>query len=445
MNKKRVIFVSNGGPDRLVGGVVSLIKPLAKRFKATWISASNGAMNQVAQQDEEVTIKKVALSLEIYQSYYDGFCNEGLWTLCHHQTAEPVFKNKDFNSYVIANHLFSEEVVRCASDVTDPIIFINDYQLALLPKLIRSALPCAKILFYWHIPWPLYSRLKVCPWNSELINGMLGANNIGFQTNQDRSNFISSIPEGLRGGSVTNLGVYPASIEWPVLKNLQQPSVTGNQISIAQKYQLQKNDYIFLSVDRVDCAKGIIERLNAIKKILELNLSLVKKIKFIQIYIQTRPSILKYRQYEEQITELIAKINNEYGSKDWQPIISEQNVLTKKQLTFLYRSVNCLWVSSLADGQNLICKEFIAARDDEDGALMLSMHTGAAKDLPSAVIYDPLSEKDAIQAFNQILSMGSYERKKRMISLRQSVKNYDVHLWMDEQLSSLHQEARLVF
>jgi trehalose 6-phosphate synthase len=441
VNKQRVIFVSNGGPDRLVGGVVSLIKPLAKRFKAIWISASNGAMNQDVYEDKEVTVKKVALPSGVYRSYYDGFCNEGLWTLCHHQTEEPLFTSKDFDSYVVANHLFAQEVVRCASDLAEPIIFINDYQLALLPKLIRSALPRAKILFYWHIPWPLYSRLKVCPWNSELINGILGADNIGFQTNQDRSNFISSIPEDLRSGSVANLGVYPASIEWPVLKNLQQLSVTGNQSEITQKYQLQKTDYIFLSVDRVDYAKGIIERLNVIKKILELNPSIVKKIKFIQIYIQTRPSILKYKQYEEQITELIAKINNEYGSKDWQPIISEQSALTKKQLTFLYRSANCLWVSSLADGQNLICKEFIAARDDEDGALMLSMHAGAAKDLPSAVIYDPLSEKDAIQAFNQILSMGSYERKKRMISLRRSVKNYDVHLWMDEQLSSLYQEA----
>jgi trehalose 6-phosphate synthase len=421
-----------------VGGVVSLIKPLAKRFKATWISASNGGINQDAYEDKEVTVKKVVLPSEVYRSYYDGFCNEGLWTLCHHQTAEPLFNKQDFNSYVIANHLFAEEVVRCARDFAEPIIFINDYQLALLPKLIRSALPRAKILFYWHIPWPLFSRLKICPWNSELINGILDADNIGFQTNQDRSNFISAIPEGPRSSSVANLGVYPASIEWPVLKNLQQLSVTSNQTIITQKFKLQKNDYIFLSIDRVDYAKGIVERLNAIKKILELNPSLLKKIKFIQIYIQTRSSILKYRQYEEQITELITKINNEYGSKDWQPIISEQSALTKKQLTFLYRTVNCLWVSSLADGQNLICKEFIAARDDEDGALMLSMHTGAAKDLPTAVIYDPMSEKDAIRAFNQILSMGSYERKKRMISLRRSVKNYDVHLWVDEQLSSLH-------
>ena len=433
-----MIFVSNGGPDRLVGGVVSLIKPLAKRFKATWISASNGGINQDAYEDKEVTVKKVVLPSEVYRSYYDGFCNEGLWTLCHHQTAEPLFNKQDFNSYVIANHLFAEEVVRCARDLAEPIIFINDYQLALLPKLIRSVLPRAKILFYWHIPWPLFSRLKICPWNSELINGILDADNIGFQTNHDRSNFISAIPEGPRSSSVANLGVYPASIEWPVLKNLQQLSVTSNQNIITQKFKLQKNDYIFLSIDRVDYAKGIVERLNAIKKILELNPSLLKKIKFIQIYIQTRSSILKYRQYEEQITELITKINNEYGSKDWQPIISEQSALTKKQLTFLYRTVNCLWVSSLADGQNLICKEFIAARDDEDGALMLSMHTGAAKDLPTAVIYDPMSEKDAIRAFNQILSMGSYERKKRMIFLRRSVKNYDVHLWIDEQLSSLH-------
>ena len=433
-----MIFVSNGGPDRLVGGVVSLIKPLAKRFKATWISASNGGINQDTYEDKEVTVKKVVLPSEVYRSYYDGFCNEGLWTLCHHQTAEPLFNKQDFNSYVIANHLFAEEVVRCARDLAEPIIFINDYQLALLPKLIRSVLPRAKILFYWHIPWPLFSRLKICPWNSELINGILDADNIGFQTNQDRSNFISAIPEGPRSSGVANLGVYPASIEWPVLKNLQQLSVTSNQNIITQKFKLQKNDYIFLSIDRVDYAKGIVERLNAIKKILELNPSLLKKIKFIQIYIQTRSSILKYRQYEEQITELITKINNEYGSKDWQPIISEQSALTKKQLTFLYRTVNCLWVSSLADGQNLICKEFIAARDDEDGALMLSMHTGAAKDLPTAVIYDPMSEKDAIRAFNQILSMGSYERKKRMIFLRRSVKNYDVHLWIDEQLSSLH-------
>ena len=120
-----MIFVSNGGPDRLVGGVVSLIKPLAKRFKAIWISASNGAMNQDAYEDKDITVKKVALPSEVYRSYYDGFCNEGLWTLCHHQTAEPLFNNQDFNSYVIANHLFAEEVVRCASDLAEPIIFIN--------------------------------------------------------------------------------------------------------------------------------------------------------------------------------------------------------------------------------------------------------------------------------------------------------------------------------
>nr|WP_255538059.1 trehalose-6-phosphate synthase [Polynucleobacter nymphae] len=445
VNQKTVIFVSNSGPDRLVGGVVSLIKPLAKRFKATWISASNGITNQPTHEDEGVVLRKVSISPQAYKSYYDDFCNGGLWTLCHDQNVEPLFREGDFNSYVAVNQLFASEVIRCAEDIAEPIIFINDYQLALLPKLLRSALPHAKILFYWHIPWPAYGRLTACPWRTELINGILGADNAGFQTNQDRDHFISAMPEGLDIEGATNLGVYPASIEWPALKNSQPGSMAESRAAIAKQYQLQASNYVYLSVDRVDCSKGIIERLHAIEKILNLNPALIKNIQFIQVYVQTRPLVLKSREYESQITELIARINHQYGSNDWQPIISERHTLTKEKLTYLYRSVNCLWVSSLADGQNLICKEFIASRDDDDGVLILSKHAGAAKELCDAVIYDPLNENDAIDAFNQTISMSDAERKNRMISLRQHVRSYDVHLWMDQQLLDLREEAPLAF
>ena len=445
VNQKTVIFVSNSGPDRIVGGVVSLITPLAKRFKAIWISASNDITHQVTDEDEGVVLKKVSISPQVYKSYYDDFCNGGLWALCHHQNSEPLFRASDFNAYGEINQLFATEVIRCAENLAEPIIFINDYQLALLPKLLRSALPHAKILFFWHIPWPEHDRLKACPWRTELIDGILGADNVGFQTNQDRDHFISAMPGGLDIEGATNLGVYPASIEWPVLQNSQQVSIAQSRSAIAKQYQLQASNYVYLSVDRVDCSKGIIERLHVIKKILNLNPALIKNIQFIQVYVQTRSSILKSREYETQITGLIARINDEYGSGDWQPIISERQALTKHQLSLLYRSVNCLWVASLADGQNLICKEFIASRDDEDGVVMLSKHAGAAKELSDAVIYDPLNESDAICAFNQAISMSDDERKKRMISLRKHVRSYDVHLWMDQQLLDLHEVAALAF
>ena len=171
------------------------------------------------------------------------------------------------------------------------------------------------------------------------------------------------MPKGLDIEGATNLGVYPASIEWPALKNSQPGSMAESRAAIAKQYQLQASNYVYLSVDRVDYSKGIIERLHAIEKILDLNPALIKNIQFIQVYVQTRPLVQKSREYESQITELIARINHQYGSNDSQPIISERHTLTKEQLTYLYRSVNCLWVSSLADGQNLICKEFIASRD----------------------------------------------------------------------------------
>ena len=278
-----------------------------------------------------------------------------------------------------------------------------------------------------------------------MIDGILGADNVGFQTDQDRDHFISAMPKGLDIEGTANLGVYPASIEWPALKNSQQASMAESRSVIAKQYRLQASDYIFLSVDRVDCSKGIIERLQAIKKILHLNPALINNIQFIQVYIQTRPSALKSLEYESQITKLISRINHEFGSNDWQPIISERHALTKDQLTCLYRSVNCLWVSSLADVQNLICKEFIASRDDEEGVLMLSQHAGAAKELSDAVIYDPFNVRDAIDAFHRTMAMGDAERKNRMISLRQRVKSYDVHLWMDQQLLDLREEAPLVF
>ncbi|CAN5810092.1 trehalose-6-phosphate synthase [soil metagenome] len=436
-------------------GLVTALEPVMRACGGVWVAHGNGSGDRatvdardhvrVPPGEESYTIRRVWLSDAEEQGYYYGFSNEGLWPLCHVAHARPQFDADDWEQYVIVNRRFAAAV--CDEvDTDDPIILVQDYHFALAPKMIRERLPKATILTFWHIPWPNAERFGICPWRDELISGLLGSSIVGFHTQQHCNNFIDSVDAFIesridremnaviQGPRRTLVRPYPISIEWPVQWLEDVAPVAECRSAIFRDLGLAPDTMLGVGVDRLDYTKGIEERFLAVDTLLTQHPRFRGRFTFVQLAAPSRTKIPRYHELNERVTSLAAQINEKWGSEGYRPIILHLAHHEPPTVFRYYRAADVCYVSSLHDGMNLVAKEFVAARDDEKGVLVLSQFTGAARELTDALIVNPYDVRQAAEAIAVALDMPVSEQRERMKSLRRLVAEFNVYRWAGRML-----------
>ena len=475
----QVLVVSNREPyihvatprgievKRPASGLVTAVEAVMRACSGTWIAHGGGSADRdvvdsrdrvpVPPSNPSYTLRRVWLSKEEEKGYYYGFANEGLWPLCHIAHVRPVFRSSDWEQYVKVNRRFADAVIAEAR-TDDPVVLVQDYHFALLPRMVREALPKATIITFWHIPWPNPESFGICPWRTEIVEGLLGSTILGFHTPFHRKNFLETVDRYLEarieaeastvsyGGKLTRVEAYPISIAWPEATP-SQPSIADCRSAVRKDLSLAPDALLGVGVDRLDYTKGIIERFQAVERMLELHPGMVGRFTFVQIAAPSRSSLDEYQNFEARVRGLAQRINQRFSSGSYQPIVLKTEHHDHEQLQALYRAADVCLVTSLHDGMNLVAKEFIAARDDEQGVLVLSQFTGAARELHEALIVNPYHIEQSAEALFRALVMPPVEQRERMRSMRALVQDFNVYRWAGRMLidaARLRQRERVM-
>jgi trehalose-6-phosphate synthase len=439
--------------QRPASGLVTAVEPVMRACSGTWIAHGGGSADratvdrhdrvQVPPDHPSYTLRRVWLSAQEEHGYYYGFSNEGLWPLCHIAHVRPVFRSADWEQYVEVNQRFADAVVDEAH-TDNPVVLVQDYHFALLPRMVRELLPKATIITFWHIPWPNPESFGICPWREEILEGLLGSTILGFHTSFHCKNFLETVDRYLEarieheastvsyGGALTQVENYPISIAWP--EPAAPGTVTLCRAEVRQELGLSPDHLLGVGVDRLDYTKGILERFQALEKMFELRPSLIGRFTLLQIAALSRSSLDEYQNFEARVRALARRINRRYGSPGYQPIILRTEHHGAADLDRYYRAADICVVTSLHDGMNLVAKEFIAAREDERGVLVLSQFTGAARELPEALIVNPYHVEQSADALYRALSMPEAEQRERMRSMRSRVKDFNIYRWAGRML-----------
>lgn len=448
-------------------GVVTALEPVMRACSGVWIAHGSGSADRevvdvrghvrVPPDHPAYEIRRIWMSSEEEDGYYYGFANEGLWPLCHLAHVRPVFRSSDWERYKEINERFAMAILEEAK-TDNPVVLVQDYHLALVPKIVRDHLPHATIITFWHIPWPNPERYAICPWYREILEGLLGSSILGFHTRFHCSNFINTVDRSLETridwdssmisyqGKLTAVNHYPISIEWPSRLLPEQPSVPTCRTHIRAINGLPHTHRVGVGIERLDYTKGILERFLAVERLLELQPEWIGRFSFLQIAAPSRSKIDEYQQFKQQVIALAERINQRFGREGYQPIRLRIEHHEPQDVITYYRGADFCIVSSLHDGMNLVAKEFVAARDDEQGVLILSQFTGSATELPEALIINPYNIDQCAAALHLALTMPPTEQRARMRSMRGIVQEFNIYRWAGRMLmdaARMRQRARL--
>jgi trehalose 6-phosphate synthase len=465
---ERVIVVANREPyihertnngDIVVrhpaSGLVTALEPVMLACSGVWIAHGAGSADRdtvdkrdhvlVPPGEESYYVRRVWLSEEEEAGYYYGISNEGLWPLCHIAHARPTFRAEDWTYYQRINERFADAVSQ-EVDSDDPIVLVQDYHFALAPRMIRERLPRATVIMFWHIPWPNAESFGICPYHNEILAGMLGSSILGFHTQFHCNNFLDSVDRFLESridreehaviqrGRKTLVRPYPISLDWPVKWLETAPSPEECRKAVWQDLGLKGDALLGVGIDRLDYTKGVEERLLAVERLLERFPEYRGRFSFAQLAAPSRTKIERYQKLNDQVEEISSRINSRFGSGSYKPIILLRTHHEPPTVYRHYRAAHLCYVSSLHDGMNLVAKEFVAARDDEQGVLILSQFTGAARELTEALIVNPYDLEEASSALAAALGMSSEEQRDRMQSMRRLLAEFNVYRWAGKML-----------
>ncbi|MBT9456470.1 MAG: trehalose-6-phosphate synthase [Burkholderiaceae bacterium] len=442
---------------RPASGLVTAVEPVMRACSGTWIAHGSGSADRqvVDRQDrvmvppgsDEYTLRRIWLTPEEEQGYYYGFANEGLWPLCHVAHVRPVFRESDWEAYRRVNERFADAVVAEARS-EDPVVLVQDYHFALLPALIRKRLPRATILAFWHIPWPNPESFGICPWRNELLEGLLGSTIVGFHTRFHCKNFMETVDRNLEARievehstitankQTTLVESYPISIAWPdEAERAAWPSVADCRSTVRSRLGLPADHKLAVGVDRFDYTKGILERIHAVERLLEKHPEWVGRFSLLQVAAPSRSELEEYKLFQQRIRQVTDRVNARFGRPGCQAVYLLAEHHEHEAVNELYRAADVCVVTSLHDGMNLVCKEFIAARDDEQGVLLLSRFAGAAAELTEALIVNPYHVEESADALLKAITMPAAEQRERMGNLRITVRDYNVFRWAGRMLA----------
>lgn len=457
---------ADGGGRRVevpASGMVTALEPIVRACGGVWVAHGSGSADRevvdlhdrirVPPEDPAYALRRVWLRPEEEQGYYCGFSNEGLWPLCHLAYVRPVFREGDWDAYRSVNQQFAGAVIREARR-PDPVILLQDYHLALLPRLIRRRKPNATIALFWHIPWPGAETFAVCPWKDEIMRHLLAADIVGFHTRQYCLNFLATAEQLLEcrvdhermtvtvEGHVCRVAAYPISIEWPAPQLANLPSVAVSRARIRRQHGIASDVHLGVGVERWDFTKGIVERFHALEALLLRRPNLRGRVALLQVAAPSRAKLAAYQALQSQTLAETERINARFGTPSWKPIVLVDRHQSAEQVFELLRAADFCLVNSLHDGMNLVSKEFVAARDDEDGVLILSAFTGAARELVEALLVNPFCISETAAAIEAAITMPRQERRERMRLMRRTVRDNNVYRWAGSMLLDLAQVRR---
>ncbi|MBU4377423.1 MAG: trehalose-6-phosphate synthase [Candidatus Omnitrophica bacterium] len=441
---------------RPASGVVTAIDPILCACGGTWIAHGSGTEDKkfvnsknklgVPPKDNRYILKRVFLTKKEEEGYYYGFSNEGLWPLCHVTHTRPIFRETDWQMYKKVNLKFAESVLE-ELPANNPFVFIQDYHFTLLPAMIKEKRPDATVALFWHIPWPNPEVFAICPYQQEILDGMLACDLIGFHVQFQCNNFIDTANRLIecrvdtekfsivRGNKETFVRAFPISVDGYMSGNI--PKVSEEEVKkIKQELEL-KDKFIAVAVDRIDYTKGIIERILAIDRFLEKYPEYINKFVFIQLAAPSRTHIKRYHELMGEIDDLIEKKNWKYSDGNWKPIIYLKRHFSPEEIRPYYVLGDMCIVSSLHDGMNLVSKEYVTSRSDSSGVLLLSRFTGAARELTDAVPINPYSIEEFADAIKFGIELPDEEKKKRMENMRSLIAENNVYRWAGSIITEL--------
>ena len=440
-------------------GVVTAIEPILRACDGTWIAHGNGDADletvdahdrlRVPPEDPHYSLRRVWLNKAEEEGYYYGFANEGIWPLCHIAHTRPIFRAEDWKYYQAVNLKFAEALLEEMRDVEKPIVLVQDYHFALLPRLIKEKRPEARVAIFWHIPWPTPEAFDISPWRRELVDGLLGADLIGFHIQSHCNNFLHTVDRVVesrvdwehfsvrRLDHLTLVQPFPISVD---LAEVQQPESTPD--SYTERSALLKAlgveaTFMGVGVDRVDYTKGILERFLAIERFLEKYPSYQGQFTFVQIGAPSRSHLKRYHDLMAEVEAESNRINRRFQTEKWKPIVFLNRQHNHQEIQRYYRAADLCLVTSLHDGMNLVAKEFVAARHDEMGVLILSCFTGAAHELRDALQINPYNIDQTAEAIRLALAMEPEEKELRMRNMRKTVREHNVYRWAGSLIAAL--------
>jgi trehalose 6-phosphate synthase len=472
----KLIVVSNREPfihsydgedvccTRPASGLTTALDPVMQACGGTWVAHGSGDADwtvadqqgrvQVPPEQPTYILRRVGLTREEEEGYYYGFANEALWPLCHVAYSRPRFDAADWEQYRSVNRKFADAVLEEAGD-GPAVVFVQDYHFALLPRMLKSSRPDLVVLQFWHIPWPNREVFRVCPWQEEVLDGLLGNDILSFHIQYHCNNFLETVDRALecridmerfavtRGGKTTVVRPQPISIDSGLHLAVTQEDLRRQDRRLRKQLGVRK-ELLLVGVDRVDYTKGLPERLRAVDRLLTLHPQLKGTFSLVQVAAPSRVHIPTYRRLNEEVNALVDEINWRQGNHTWRPIVYLCEYQSSQQLDALYRAAHACVVSSVHDGMNLVAKEFVAARADLRGVLVLSRFTGAAQELTEALLINPYAVDEFAEALRLALIMPEAEQERRMRHMRAQVEDNNIYRWAGMLLSEASKLLRSV-
>jgi trehalose 6-phosphate synthase/phosphatase len=437
-------------------GMVTALEPVMRACSGTWVAHGNGTADRetvdrsdhvrVPPDDPSYTLRRVWLSEAEEQGFYYGLSNEGLWPLCHLAYVRPSFRAEDWVVYQSVNRKFADIVAQEAQS-DNPVILIQDFHFAMLPGYLRARRPKATIMLFWHIPWPNAETFGVCPWKREMLSHLLMADILGFHTLYHCQNFLATLDRFIEcqvdhermtvalQGHICHVAAYPISIEWPPRWLKALPDIEQSRRAVRERFGIAEHVTLGLGVERWDFTKGVIERCLALELLLDQNPRLRGQVTLLQIAAPSRSKLPAYQALQRATLAEVERINGRFATAEWKPIVLIGKHQPPEQVFELYRAADFCIVNSLHDGMNLVAKEFVAARDDEDGVLILSTFAGAARELVEAILVNPFDVAETAAAIRRALEMPREQRLLRMQLMRRTIKENNVYRWAGRMLT----------
>ncbi len=446
---------------RPASGLVTALEPILRQFGGLWIAHASGSADlETADKQGEIrvppsqpryTLRRVALTREEELGYYYGFSNEGLWPLCHLAHNRPIFRLSDWEQYQAVNQRFSN-AVPLDSDGKNSLILIQDYHFALLPRLLKQRVATAshrpKIGIFWHIPWPNPEAFGICPWNQELLKGMLGADVIGFHTQYHCNNFLETCNRYLEAridwekfsvtmdNQETLIRAFPIGIDPSPVRTLNLTEIKD----LKTRYGIHA-EIVAVGVDRLDYTKGIVERVEAMERLLEKYPQYRQRLSLVQMGAPSRTHIPAYRALAAQLREAVERVNSRFGDDSgpspYRPVIFLGEHHEWEEIQYFYQMGDLCLVTSLHDGMNLVAKEYVWCQAAERGSLILSKFTGASRELTEALIVNPYSIEELADSMATAIELPTAERTRRMLAMKEKVRSQNAFHWASSQIRTL--------